>query len=174
MTTIWVRWVNLDTLIRKQRKLHQVFTWDEPCVAGTKRKGGGGVGGEGGGEGEWEGKGEGEGEAEGRGKRKGNEHKGVLPAGVLYPLSPIPLPFSLPPNSLPLSTPATKAIWDETCFPNSLKQMKARGRISVRLDILGSNQGGKRFRGRVGWIWKILVRTFGNFQVTPPWALYTF
>ena len=27
-----------------------------------------------------------------------------------YPLSPIPLPFSLPPYPLPLSTPATQAI----------------------------------------------------------------
>ena len=37
-----------------------------------------------------------------------NEQKGFLIAGVPYPLSPIPLPFSLPPYLL--STPATHAI----------------------------------------------------------------
>ena len=51
MTTIWVRWVNLDTLIRNQRKQHQVLIWDEACVAGAKKEGGGRVGREGGGEG---------------------------------------------------------------------------------------------------------------------------
>ena len=37
------------------------------------------------------------------------EQKGVLIAGVLYPLSPVPLPFSLPPYPLPLLTTATQA-----------------------------------------------------------------
>ena len=38
-----------------------------------------------------------------------NEQKGVLIAGVSYPLSPISLPFYLRPYPLPLSTPATHA-----------------------------------------------------------------
>ena len=37
-------------------------------------------------------------------KRGGGREKNA------YPLSPIPLPFSLPPYPLPLSTPATQAI----------------------------------------------------------------
>ena len=35
--------------------------------------------------------------------------QGALIAGVPYPLSPIPLLFSLPPYPLPISTPATHA-----------------------------------------------------------------
>ena len=38
-----------------------------------------------------------------------NEQKWVIIAGVLSPLSPIPLPFSLSPYPLPLSTSATQA-----------------------------------------------------------------
>ena len=37
------------------------------------------------------------------------EQKGVLIAGVPYPLSSIALPFLLPPNPLPLSKPATQS-----------------------------------------------------------------
>ena len=39
--------------------------------------------------------------------------------------------------------------------------------IALNFNILGSKQGGKRFGRRVEWIWKIIVRTFGKFQVTP-------
>ena len=35
-------------------------------------------------------------------------------ACVRYPLSPIPLPFSLPPNSLPFQTPAPQPITLDT------------------------------------------------------------
>ena len=45
----------------------------------------------------------GEGEGRGRKARKRGKGKGA------YPLSTIPLPFSLPPYPLPLSTPATRA-----------------------------------------------------------------
>ena len=47
-------------------------------------------------------KGRGRGEGEKRQRVKGRERR-------LLPLSPIPLPFSLPPYPLPLSTPATQA-----------------------------------------------------------------
>ena len=47
-------------------------------------------------------KGRGRGEGEKRQREKGRERR-------LLPLSPIPLPFSLPPYPLPLSTPATQA-----------------------------------------------------------------
>ena len=47
-------------------------------------------------------KGSGRGEGEKRQRVKGRERR-------LFPLSPIPLPFSLPPYPLPISTPATQA-----------------------------------------------------------------
>lgn len=33
MTSIWVRWMNLDTLMKQQMKHHQVFIWDETCFS---------------------------------------------------------------------------------------------------------------------------------------------
>ena len=44
----------------------------------------------------------------------------------LYPFSPIPLPFSLPPYPLPLSTPATLATWQTACSLNNILEFERK------------------------------------------------
>ena len=67
-------------------------------------------------------------------------NKRVLIAGVPYPLSSIHLPFPLPPNFLPLLTPATQAKRERQREQKDNKTTRLKSALAIVFYIWGKGQ----------------------------------